>query len=58
MEDSMDFRDYTEELIGSPSPADPSAFLRNIVDVSQEHAEAVRDGLGRRWQAHRGRFDT
>ena len=45
MEDSMDFRDYTEELIGSPSPADPSAFLRNLVDVSQQRAEAVRDGL-------------
>lgn len=45
MEDSMDFRDYTEELIGSPSPADPSAFLRGLVDVSQERAEAVRDGL-------------
>ena len=45
MEDAMDFRDYTEELIGSPSPADPSAFLRNLVDVSQDRAEAVRDGL-------------
>lgn len=41
----MDFRDYTEELIGTPSPADPSAFLRNIIDVSQERAEAVRDGF-------------
>ncbi|RRJ31551.1 hypothetical protein [Halocatena pleomorpha] len=46
MEDSMDFRDYTEELIGSPSPADPSTFLRSLVDVSQDRAEAVRDGLG------------
>ncbi|EMA56858.1 hypothetical protein [Halococcus thailandensis] len=45
MEDSMDFRDYTEELVGSPSPADPSAFLRNIIDVSQDRAEAVRDGF-------------
>ena len=45
MEDAMDFRDYTEELIDSPSPADPSAFLRNLVDLSQERAEAVRDGL-------------
>jgi hypothetical protein len=45
MEDAMDFRDFTEELIGTPSPADPSAFLRNLVDVSQERAEAVRDGL-------------
>ncbi|EMA48762.1 hypothetical protein C448_02798 [Halococcus morrhuae DSM 1307] len=46
MEDSMDFRDYTEELVGAPSPADPSAFLRNIIDVCQDRAEAIRDGFG------------
>lgn len=45
MEDSMDFRDYTEELVGTPSPADPSAFLRSLINVSQDKAEAVRDGL-------------
>jgi hypothetical protein len=45
MENSMDFRDYAEELIGSPSPADPSTFLRSLLDVAQERAEAVRDGL-------------
>lgn len=45
MSDSMDFRDFTEELIGAPSPADPSAFLRELVKVSQDRAEAVRDGL-------------
>ena len=45
MENAMDFRDYTEELIGTPSPADPSMFLRQLVDVVQERAEAVRDGL-------------
>ncbi|WP_236044932.1 hypothetical protein [Haloarcula nitratireducens] len=45
MENSMDFREYTEELIGAPSPADPSAFLRNLVDVAEQRAEAVQDGL-------------
>lgn len=45
MENSMDFRDYAEELIGAPSPADPSAFLRNLVDVAEQRADAVRDGL-------------
>ena len=45
MEEAMDFRDFTEELIGTPSPADPLAFLRSLVDISQERAEAVRDGL-------------
>ena len=45
MEDAMDFRKYTEELIDSPSPADPSTFLRDLIDLSQGRAEAVRDGL-------------
>jgi len=45
MEDSMDFREYTEELIGSPSPADPSEFLRQIVVVARRRGEALRDGL-------------
>ncbi|WP_049972654.1 hypothetical protein [Haladaptatus cibarius] len=45
MENSMDFRDYAEELIGAPSPADPSAFLRELVDVAEQRANAVRDGL-------------
>ena len=45
MEDAMDFRDYTEELIDAPSPADPSIFLRDLVDAAQERAEAIRDGL-------------
>ena len=45
MENSMDFRDYTEELIGTPSPADPSRFLRDLVDVAEQRAKAVRDGF-------------
>ncbi len=45
MENAMDFRDYTAELVGAPSPADPSAFLRSLVGVAQQRAEAVRDGL-------------
>ncbi|RZV11754.1 hypothetical protein BDK88_0635 [Natrinema hispanicum] len=43
MENSMDFRDFTEELIGSPSPADPSTFLREIVGVAQQRAEDLRE---------------
>lgn len=45
MENSMDFRDYAEELIGSPSPSDPSAFLRELVDVAQQRAVTVRESL-------------
>ncbi|MFA9417298.1 hypothetical protein [Natrinema sp. HArc-T2] len=43
MENSMDFRDFTEELIGSPSPADPSTFLRELVGVAQQRAENLRE---------------
>ncbi|WP_254531913.1 hypothetical protein [Natrinema gelatinilyticum] len=43
MENSMDFRDFTEELIGSPSPADPSTFLREIILVAQRRAETIRE---------------
>jgi hypothetical protein len=45
MEDAMDFRDYTEELIEAPSPADPSAFLAEIVGAAERRADAVNDGL-------------
>ena len=47
MENSMDFRDYAEELIGAPSPADPSAFLHELVDVAKQRENAVRDGLSK-----------
>lgn len=47
MENSMDVRDYAEELIGAPSPADPSAFLRELVEVAEQRANAVRDGLSK-----------
>ncbi|WP_231188301.1 hypothetical protein [Haladaptatus sp. DYF46] len=45
MENSMDFRDYAEELIGSPSPADPSAFLRELINVAEQRAVALQEGL-------------
>jgi len=45
MENAMDFRDYAAELVGAPSPADPSTFIRDLVGVARQRAEAVRDGL-------------
>jgi hypothetical protein len=59
MEEAMDFRDFTDELIGAPSPADPSSFLRELIDVAQDRAEAVRDGTADieneqfRWEVER-----
>jgi hypothetical protein len=45
MSNAMDFRNYTEELIGSPSPADPSTFLREIIGVSEEQIRDFRERI-------------
>ena len=45
MEQSMDFREYTTEVIGGPSPAEPAAFLDALVGASQHRAEALRESL-------------
>ena len=45
MSDTMDFREYTQELIGQPTPADPSAFLRTIVNATERRAKALRDSI-------------
>ncbi|MDG5821912.1 hypothetical protein [Natronococcus sp. A-GB7] len=43
MSETMDFRNYIKELTDKPSPADPSAFLREIIDATQERAETLDD---------------
>jgi hypothetical protein len=45
MASSMDFRDFTEELIGSPSPADPSEFLRQIIKITAQRTTALRESI-------------
>ena len=45
MSNTMDFRDYTEELTGAPSPADPSAFLRALILESKDRAEKLREAV-------------
>lgn len=45
MSNTMDFRDFTEEMIGSPTPADPSAFLREIVSATERRAHMLRDAV-------------
>nr|WP_256402003.1 hypothetical protein [Haloarchaeobius litoreus] len=46
MSNAMDFREFTEELIGSPSPADPSEFLRQIIGVTAQRTTALRESVG------------
>ncbi|MDG5758662.1 hypothetical protein QA600_04840 [Natronococcus sp. A-GB1] len=41
MSETLDFRGYIRELTGKPAPADPSAFLREIVDATQQRAERL-----------------
>ena len=41
MEDAMDFRTFTKELLGEVTPADPSAFLQALVAETERRAEAV-----------------
>ena len=41
MEDAMDFRTFTKDLLGEVTPADPSAFLKALVAETERRAEAV-----------------
>ncbi len=46
MSNTMDFRDLTEEMIGAPSPADPSMFLYEIVSATEQQANRLRNAIG------------
>lgn len=45
MSNTMDFREYTSEIIDRPTPADPSAFLQQIVETTKRRAKEVRDSV-------------
>jgi len=45
MSNTMDFRDYVSELFDGPTPADPSAFMRKLVDETRRRAKALRDSV-------------
>ena len=45
MSNTMDFRDYIGDVAKEPVPVDPSAFLRTLVDETQQRAEALRDSV-------------
>ncbi|MDS0474308.1 hypothetical protein [Natrinema sp. 1APR25-10V2] len=45
MEGAMDFRDFTEELIGSPSPPDPSTFLQDLIGVTKHRATVLQSAI-------------
>jgi hypothetical protein len=45
MSDALDFREYTGELLDGTTPADPSAFLREIIRLTADRAEKLRETL-------------
>jgi hypothetical protein len=47
MEEAMSFRNDVADVVQAPvSPSRPAQFLRALVDVSAERAEALRDAIG------------
>ncbi|MDG5821609.1 hypothetical protein [Natronococcus sp. A-GB7] len=45
MSETLDFRDYIKELTDKPAPADPSAFLREIIDATQQRANTLDEAM-------------
>lgn len=45
MSNAMNVRSYIEEIIGKPSPADPSTLLRELVSACRERAGALQRGV-------------
>lgn len=45
MSDAMDFRTYAKDMIGETIPADPSAFLRTLIDVTQSRANELNESI-------------
>lgn len=45
MSKAMDFRDRTEELTGSPSPPDPSAFLQALISSTVDRSQALKKSV-------------
>lgn len=45
MSGTMDFRGFTREVTGQPSPTDPAEFLDGLVTATITRSEALRDGV-------------
>lgn len=45
MSNTMDVREYAGRRFDEPTPVDPSAFLRKLVDETNRLAEALRDAV-------------
>lgn len=45
MSETLDFRNYIKELTDKPAPADPSAFIREIIDATQQRADNLDETM-------------
>ncbi len=45
MSETLDFRNYIKELTDKPAPSDPSAFLSEIIDATQQRAETLDETM-------------
>lgn len=45
MDKAMDFRDRTQEITGSPSPPDPSAFLQALISSVVDRSRSLKDAV-------------
>jgi hypothetical protein len=45
MSNAMDFREFTQEMIGSPTPTDPSAFLGELIGVTTQRTTALGEAV-------------
>ena len=45
MSNTMNVREYIRDVIGQPAPADPSAFLRELIEETAECSSALRESV-------------
>jgi len=45
MDITMDFRQNTDDLLGTTTPSDPAAYLEELVETSERRAVALREAL-------------
>ena len=45
MDVTMDFRQNTDSLLGTTTPADPAAYLQALIETSEQRAKTLRDTL-------------
>ncbi|WP_227380796.1 hypothetical protein [Haladaptatus halobius] len=47
MSDAMDFREYLSEMLGHSTPADPSAFLQQLIGGAEQRTNDLREAIAK-----------